>query len=198
MTTLRKTARLALSALSWTFALLSLIAALFSIRGQRRLDLFEAQWRSAASNSGVDQRGVHARLYSAGGFIALTAARIEGEAVHFDLRSSSEDDVAKASAAFERGYADPSGVPGCIARFPGLRLFKESAPPFWYVTVLCKAWLVVLALALLPLARLAGYVGHRRTMRRRKDAGLCSHCGYDLRATRDRCPECGTVPTTAG
>jgi hypothetical protein len=50
----------------------------------------------------------------------------------------------------------------------------------------------IVATGLLPLARLAGYWFRRRS----KPGDGCAECGYDLRTTPERCPECGAVART--
>jgi hypothetical protein len=56
--------------------------------------------------------------------------------------------------------------------------------------VMVPAWVPIVLCGIAPAFAL------RRAMRRwrRLRTGRCAKCGYDLRATPDRCPECGAVP----
>jgi len=73
------------------------------------------------------------------------------------------------------------------------RLFYDSHElriRHWLLAIICGAW---------PITSLI--LAARRSIRRRRLllAGCCKVCGYDLRATPDRCPECGaTTPPSPG
>jgi hypothetical protein len=59
--------------------------------------------------------------------------------------------------------------------------WHEISAPYWFIA-LCGATM--------PVVRVA-----KRSVRaRRSGHGACPACGYDLRATPDRCPECGAAP----
>lgn len=61
-----------------------------------------------------------------------------------------------------------------------------------YTSVGAPCWAVCLVTAILPIL----WVYRRRKQPFRP--GLCPTCGYDLRATPDRCPECGTIRPEKG
>ena len=57
--------------------------------------------------------------------------------------------------------------------------------------VLVPYWLVLAVFGALPAVR--WLTTRRRRRAARLAAGLCMNCGYDLRASPGRCPECGAV-----
>ena len=74
-----------------------------------------------------------------------------------------------------------------VPRFARYRRYWAAAVPLW------------LPACLFATTSAAGLRRAARARRRATD-GLCRECGYDLRATPERCPECGTrapEPTAA-
>jgi len=61
----------------------------------------------------------------------------------------------------------------------GVSTYDALLVPFWFLT---------LVLLPLPVYRTVTHVKRNRRLR----LGKCLKCGYDLRASKDTCPECGT------
>ena len=78
-----------------------------------------------------------------------------------------------------------------------------ATPRLWRGGVVLKRvrippYILVLGLTVLPAVRFARKAAKWRLRRKRRAGGLCPACGYDLRATPGRCPECGVAPSKPG
>jgi hypothetical protein len=76
----------------------------------------------------------------------------------------------------------------------GFRSHRHPSGLNWDAKV--PAW----SFTLLGLVPIAAWYDHRRarlTVQRLREAGRCPACGYDLRASKDRCPECGRPISSA-
>jgi hypothetical protein len=87
----------------------------------------------------------------------------------------------------------PDSVPdfpdaGPTHRF-GIAWRRESGIGYYMLTLMVSHWLAAVVSLVLPMTWIISS-SRRRTHAR---SGLCPACGYDLRATSERCPECGTT-----
>jgi hypothetical protein len=77
--------------------------------------------------------------------------------------------------------------------------FTKSWQPHWIAEergtcIWFPHAIAVLMFAILPITRGSVAILRATRHRRRRSEGNCPLCNYDLRATPERCPECGTIP----
>ena len=148
-------------------------------RGQRHYS--QAAWSVRSECGGILVRRFH---NTSTGSTAVEDAR--------PMRASREGVV---RVRHEGATGDRADAAGNILGF-GQASFHvqrgQRAVGEWEVSV--PHWGTATALAVLPAAWVIRLRRGRRAVARRQ-AGLCRSCGYDLRASPERCPECGAAGT---
>jgi hypothetical protein len=167
----------------------SLLACLATVvvwaRGRFRAEFFGAEQRYATGSLSVYERS---GLWNGSGrvFVGSDRARSSNPpnvkamsripAVHRRWHRSLND-----AAPFPRGSGLFLGIVNeVVVVSPGARETRRG------ITI--PHWCLVTALLLLPGAALIRHFRRRRA----HQVGFCRRCGYDLRASPDQCPECGT------
>jgi hypothetical protein len=98
----------------------------------------------------------------------------------------------RGSLVLALGYNEGSGSFEWIYESPDPAREIHSVLNFLWVH---NPYVIAVGAPLWLCSPLFAYLGIRFLRRSRAiPAGYCANCGYDLRATPDRCPECGVVP----
>jgi len=71
--------------------------------------------------------------------------------------------------------------------------YSDDFRAFYRYAVTVPHWSVAILFLIIPALACCRLFSRRRSVAK----GRCVRCGYDLRATPDCCPECGTVPGNA-
>jgi hypothetical protein len=79
----------------------------------------------------------------------------------------------------------------------GFGLYRLTHVTGYSYTAACPLWLLLIAFSISPPREAIRFMRLSRIERRRA-AGLCTDCGYDLRGSQERCPECGAISAEFG
>lgn len=128
--------------------------------------------------------------------VELTSARDERPLIDFRGWGREMSEKRDAPDDWRQRFANYPGVRASRG-FASLEWFAADGradgdfafPRIWAVGV--PLWLVMLITGAVPLLATRKAMLQRRA-RLRRQHGLCGRCGYDLRASSERCPECGT------
>lgn len=85
--------------------------------------------------------------------------------------------------------------PVAKVQFLGLEYASSWVGKSCLVNLLVPYWMLLPPLLILPALRLRASLRNQQS-RGRARRGLCANCGYDLRGSHHRCPECGAPAGT--
>lgn len=202
---MRRLARYALNVATLTSLLACLATAVLWVRSHRH-GAEQMTWTHGALDHGWGkQRTI--TLFAREGEALLDVETFADRAEDlFPLAHMVPDEARQIRGSWERhqvkpwAFKDrPGMMPGrtrmviAVRHGPARDVRFVRGKTFWQVR--CPLWAVTGAFSLLPAVRLTAWALRRRRRRRDVAENRCPACGYDLRATPDRCPECGTVIT---
>lgn len=155
------------------------------MRSRHRVDVLMIQtpW-SHAAGAATDRGAI---LFARSDLPYEGLVAIDGTTRSIGLATSSPEDFAPIRDTILDKTAIRFSFLGFQTAAGQATLTSQLSPGFLAIRIPC--WLLAIVFAILPLS-----VGRARWIRgQRKRKGLCLGCGYDLRFSDGRCPECGRM-----